>query len=186
MIAVELHKTLVNQKKPTAVALGFFDGVHLGHQKILSKTVEYLKFGVKPCVFTFFQNPRSVIEVQKIEYLTTPDEKVEAMEKLGIKAVYMLDFNIIKDVTPEDFVFQVLKKTLNAKFVVCGFNYHFGSGGNANADDLKSLCSQCGIQVYVQPPVYYDGKVISSSRIRKAFKECDGEIAMKMLGSDKI
>lgn len=183
---MKIYNILTKQPKSTAVALGFFDGVHLGHQKIISKTVEYKKQRLLPSVITFLQNPQSIIKNQKIEYLLTPEEKLARLEQLGIQLAYILDFNFIKDISAEDFVKYALKEALNAKALVCGFNYHFGRGGTSNVEDLRKMCEKYKIDLHVEPPVFYKGSLISSTRIRETFKIGNIRAAREMLDISKI
>ena len=76
---MEVYYSLEKQNNPTVVALGFFDGMHLGHQRIISKTMEYGSDGLKTCVLTFSQSPRSVVENREINLLMTPQQKLSAM-----------------------------------------------------------------------------------------------------------
>ena len=178
---MKVYYSLEKQDNATSVALGFFDGMHRGHQKVISRAVEYGQNNLKTCVLTFAQNPRSVVENYAVQLLMTPEQKLSAIENMGIDIVYMLDFNDIKRITPKGFVKDVLYGVLNAKIVVCGFNYHFGSGGRANAEDLKSLCKNYKIDVRVEPAVTYKNEPISSTRIRNAIKNKEFEIAENML-----
>lgn len=183
---MKIYNILTKQPKHTAVALGFFDGVHLGHQKIISKTVQYKKQRLLPSVLTFLQNPQSIVKNQKIEYLLTPEEKLSRLEQLGIQLAYVLDFNFIKDISAEDFVKYTLKEALNARAVVCGFNYHFGRGGNSDVEDLRKMCKKYRMELYVEPPTFYRGGLVSSTRIREAFKHGDIRSAREMLDIHKI
>ena len=93
---MEIYYNLEKSENPKAVALGFFDGVHIAHQKIIEKTVNYSKKGLTPCVLTFSQNPRSIVENIKLDLITTNEQKLEIMKNMGIQAVYVLDFNDIR------------------------------------------------------------------------------------------
>ena len=97
-------------------------------------------------------------------------EKENAIEKLGIEELYIIDFQKIMNLTPEEFVKDILYKKLNAYSVVCGFNYHFGKGGYSNAEDLRKICKNYNIKTYIIKPVLYKSKPISSTRIRQAIK----------------
>lgn len=178
---MEIYYNLEKSKTETAVALGFFDGVHIAHQKIINKAVEYSRRGLKPCVLTFSQNPRAIVENIKLDLITTNEQKLEIMKNIGIQAVYMPDFRDIRDMSPEDFVAKILHDTLNAKAVFCGFNYRFGESGAGDTDTLKKLCKEYNIEVFVQPPILYENKLISSTRIRSAIRNRDFALARNML-----
>ena len=168
---MKIYNTLEKQVSPTAVALGYFDGVHIGHQKVLKKTAKFKKEGLIPTVFTFSSNPKS--EIMKIpeKKIFSMDEKQNAMQNLGIEIMYVTDFSKIKNMSAEQFVREVLFKTLNAKVVICGFNYHFGAGGIADATDLKRICLDYGITTKIVNPVLFNKSPVSSTRIRKALLE---------------
>lgn len=178
---MEVYYSLERQSEPTAIALGFFDGMHRGHQKIISKTAEYSGINLKTCVLTFAQSPGAIVENRTIELLMTPEQKLSAIEKMNIDVTYMLNFHEIKSITPEKFVKDILFDLFNAKVVVCGFNYHFGCGGYANAEYLKELCKKYKIKVDIESAVNYKNEPISSTRIRNAIKNKEFEMAENMI-----
>jgi len=167
---VNIYKDLSENTVPSAVALGYFDGMHRGHQKVISTTVNLKKYFLRPTVFTFSKNPKSIVSNTSENQIMDIVKKEESLEKLGIEDLYIVDFLKIKDLTPREFVKNVLIKKLNAHAVVCGFNYHFGKGGVAGAEDLKKICKEFNIKTYIVKPVLYKSKPISSTRIRKAIK----------------
>ncbi|MBR2735067.1 MAG: hypothetical protein IKE05_02600 [Clostridia bacterium] len=178
---MEIYYNLKKSEVSTAVALGFFDGVHIAHRKILERAAKYSRRGLKPCVLTFSQNPRAIVENIKPDLITTNEQKLDIMKNIGIQAVYMPDFNSIRDLSPENFVNKILHDTLNAKAVFCGFNYRFGKSGAGDTDTLKKLCKEYNIEVFVQAPVLYKDKPVSSTRIRSAIKNQDFESVNNML-----
>ncbi len=167
---MNIHNELIKSENPSAVALGYFDGIHKGHQKVISKAVSLKKFGLKPTVFTFSKNPKSILSNTIENRIMNVQEKENAIEKLGIEELYIIDFQKIMNLTPEEFVKDILYKKLNAYSVVCGFNYHFGKGGYSNAEDLRKICKNYNIKTYIIKPVLYKSKPISSTRIRQAIK----------------
>lgn len=166
------------------VALGFFDGVHIGHRSVISATKPMSSDICPMAVLTFKDSPANVISNTKKPLLTTNKEKLKLFEKLGVQLVYNIDFNDIKDMSAEQFVKEVLHDKLNAKCVVTGFNYHFGKGGNADADDMIKLCNNYGIKAFKCEPVLYNGTPVSSTRIRNCIANGDVESANAMLGYD--
>lgn len=179
-----IYNTIEKLNVPTAVALGHFDGVHLGHQLVINNAVKCKKQGLAPVVLTFKQNPACVLSTKKIPYLMSNEDKNNCIEKLGVEYLFNLDFEEVMNLTAEEFVSEILHKKLNAKRVYCGFNYHFGSGGNANSETLRDLCSEYKIEVVSLPPVLFNDDPISSTRIRHYLKQ--GRIAdvTKMLGRE--
>ncbi len=182
---MEIVKELKCSNSPTSVALGFFDGVHLGHKSVINETVGYAKRrNLIPTVFTLEQSPRSVITEKSIGGIITNDEKLSVFEKLGIQRVYMLDFKTIMGFSAECFVNNILDSCFNAKHTVCGFNYHFGNGGNADKYTLRELCEKRNITVTAQNHIDYNGSPISSTRIRKSITDGDILSVNAMLGRE--
>lgn len=178
---MEVYYNLEKSEHKTAVALGFFDGVHIAHQRIIEKTVRCAYSGLKPCVLTFSQNPRSVVENKKLDLITTNEQKLKIMASMGVELMYVLNFSDVRNLSPEDFVSKILFDTLNAKAVFCGFNYRFGKYARGDTDKLKRLCQNFGIEVFAEPPILYENEPISSTRIRRALQEKDFEQAKNMM-----
>ncbi|MDR1627692.1 MAG: FAD synthetase family protein [Oscillospiraceae bacterium] len=171
-----------NKKIYTAVALGFFDGVHAGHQSIVKETIKYEKKGLIPIVYTFKQSPKAIISNKPYFYLTTNEKKINLLLGYGIKKVDMDDFMNIKHLFCEEFIYKIIKEKLNAKCVICGENYTFGYNAEGNCEKLKNICQKYQVQTHIVPPKMYKGDFISSSRIKKALKEHNFTDAEKMLG----
>lgn len=178
---MRIFKDLTPYNKNTAVALGFFDGLHLGHKAVIAKAVEAKKRGLTPAAFTFSSTPKSK---DKNAQLLTNDEKTAILEKLGIELLYILDFEQLKDYSPEDFVEKIIKDVFNADEVFCGFNYRFGKRKAGNTQTLEKLCKKENIKVTVCNPVGLDGVVVCSTEIRNRLKKGDIKSANKLLGYD--
>ncbi|MBQ9673491.1 MAG: riboflavin biosynthesis protein RibF [Ruminococcus sp.] len=165
----------------TAVALGFFDGIHLGHKVVIKTMLNCAdENSLKPAVYTFKENPTASFGIQT-PYLTTNEERYNIMKEMGVQIIFEDDFSSIKDLSPEDFVKEVLVKRFNARYVFCGFNYHFGKGGVADSDVLKVICSKYNIGVRVVHPVIIGGSPVSSTRIRNLLKDGKIEEANRLL-----
>lgn len=178
---MQIFNTLKQTEYYTSVALGFFDGVHLGHQDVIKTAVNASSDVCKATVLTFNNSPSYILSGNKKPLLTTDEEKFKLFEKLGVEYVYCIDFNEVCSMTAEDFVREVLYDTLNAKFVIAGFNYHFGKGGNADADDLISMCHSLKMDACKRTPVKYEDDPISSTRIRECISNGKIENANAML-----
>ncbi len=168
-------------KTPSAVALGFFDGLHLGHIEVIKRAL--LKNGLCPVVFTF--NDKTLLpkfKNRKGHYIITHEQKMEVFGKIGAEYIFAPDFNDIKDFTAREFVEKILKNLLCASFVVCGYDFRFGKGGEGNPDMLKSLCAEYGMSCEIVPAVTVDGETVSSTVIREKIKEGDIESANRCLG----
>ncbi len=178
---MRVFRDLTPYNKKTAVALGYFDGIHLGHKAVLKKAVEAKDRGLTPAAFTFSSTPKSK---DKNSQLLTYQEKVAMLDKLGIEVLYILDFSELKDYSPERFVTDIIKKVFNADEVFCGFNYHFGKLGAGDTETLKALCQIEKIGVTVCSPVKLGDTVVCSTEIRNALKNGDIKKANLLLGYD--
>ncbi len=164
----------------TAVALGVFDGIHIGHQAVIKKAVCYKELGLSPCVFTF--DTKSVTSKGNLELLISDRLKFEIFDSMGVEYVYSPEFEDIKDITAEEFIKDIVAGKLNAGVTLCGENFHFGKGGKAGCYELQKLCEKYNIKCEIIPFTNYQGKPVCSTDIRKCIK--DGEIskANEMLG----
>ena len=157
--------------KRTAIALGFFDGVHLGHRAILEATVEAARRdGLEPVALTFDQQPRSYFAGVPAEYLTTPEEKIAQMKRLGISRVEVLSFAQWCACPAETCVRELLVDKLGAAQLICGDDYRFGARAAGSPELLRQLGAELGFGVTVCSPVEQDGLRVSSSRLREALQ----------------
>lgn len=166
------------------VALGFFDGVHLGHQALIKKCIEKSKeLNILSCLYTFDIPPKKINGKDMIKEITTTKQKRRIIETMGIDIMAIDIFNKeFMSIAPKDFVFNILKDRLNAKCVIAGFHYTFGHYGAGKAEDLKRLCGECGIECIIIPPVMADGVLVSSSIIRTLVENGDVERAEMLMG----
>ena len=161
----------INEKLtvPTAAALGIFDGVHLGHRRVIAAAVERAaEQGIKPAVFTF--NTASVTTKGRLETLMTDAQKLKVFSQLGVEYALAADFPTLRELTPEQFVEQVLDGCMNVKCAVCGDDFRFGKGGSAGPRELKALCAEHGIETVTVPQLSIGGEPVSSTRIRELIK----------------
>lgn len=169
---------------PTAVALGFFDGVHIGHRAVVRRAVaEAKKKGLVPTVFTFASSGFSPVSKKNLTLLQTESQKDTILEQEGIRQIVRPDFSQFRDLPAGDFFLKALIGSLRAKVLVCGYNYHFGKEAGGNVALLHTLAEQNGIEVFALPPVEWEGEPVSSTRIRTAVREGRIEQANAMLGS---
>lgn len=161
------------------VALGNFDGVHVAHTVLLETAVSKAReLGATPAVFTFSRHSRETLG-DSPRLITQGDEKLELFESVGIKRVFVADFESVRSLSPSEFVRDVLVKRLGAVCAVCGFNFHFGKNGAGTADELLSLMDGRAIII---PPVNADDSPVSSTRVREAVERGDMEYAAALLG----
>lgn len=172
------HKTEAADR-PMAVALGSFDGIHRGHMDVLRQALACKKEGYCPAAFTL----EGLIGTAKpVRRLLSRERQAEILNMMGFERLYRVDFESVRQMSPEDFVRQILHEQLGARVVCCGFNYHFGYKGAGDTAALQALCEAYGIQVRIAPPCMEDGEAVSSSRIRKLVEMGDMQTARKLLG----
>lgn len=176
--------TKEEREKGTAVALGYFDGIHIGHRAVLTKALEAAKDkNLIPTVMLFDIHPRKLISGVVPPMLMSEEQKREALIKMGFKVV---DFNFREAMNfePDEFSKRVLSESLSARFVSCGYDYRYGKGGKGNAETLKNSLCEKGVEVCTLSAVELDGEVVSSTKIRKLISEGEIEKANRMLGKE--
>ena len=167
----------------TAVALGLFDGVHRGHQKVIGQAVARKSADIKPAVFTFkTDSVTSKGHDGRIEMVLTDEEKCRHFEELGVECLFSPEFSHFKDMSAEDFVRKVLKGRLNACFAVCGEDFRFGHKAEGDAEMLKTLGAEYGIEVCIVGQVSIHRNAVSSTEIRRFIRSGDISKANEMLG----
>jgi riboflavin kinase/FMN adenylyltransferase len=171
---------------PWCIALGSFDGVHLGHRKLIELLIKEAKFfGTDSMVYTFHTHPRKILMPDKHIYLITDNEKrAEIIEGLGVDMLYLEDFNNVRDMSAEAFVKNILVERFGIKSVVVGYNYRFGIKGEGNADILRQFGEKYGFRVNVVEAVEVDGHSVSSSLIRHIIRSGSVDKVAKYLGRD--
>lgn len=167
--------------KKSSVALGNFDGLHMGHMKVLESALSSSRDGVVPCVLLFDCHPQKVIKGVEPSYIMTPHDRNEMLEGMGFTLV-TVSFEEIRNLSPEEFVRNILVGRLNAVTVCCGYNYRFGKDGEGNSSRLFEICEKHGVKTVVCDEQTVDGETVSSTRIRKLLAEGDVEGAEKLLG----
>ena len=180
-MTMQIFTSLTPEQQNTAVALGYFDGVHRGHRRVLQGAAGQRENGLLPVCFTFAQSPKEVITGEKIPALMTREDKLNALETLGIEHVFLADFRAVMSLSARDFFKTVLVDTLRAKALFCGFNYHFGKNAEGDADTLRRLCDEFGVALTVIPPETEDGEVVCSTLIKRLITEGDVSRANRLL-----
>lgn len=173
-------------ERPSVVCLGFFDGVHLGHRKLIDTAIEIgRREGLASCVHTFSQMPAKALHPERDHLeLTTFPEKLRLFQEAGLDAAAISEFNEeMRTMHARDFLENRLIAGLNARHVVAGYDHRFGYLGECGTDMLSALCAELHIGLTVVGPVRLDGgEVISSTAIRRAIREGDYALAERMLG----
>ncbi len=162
-----------------AVALGYFDGLHVGHRAVIGAAIKWAgTHGAAPAVFTF-SLPRD--NTLKGSRLLATEEKHKAAEAMGVQYYVAPHFAEFKDESPEDFIRDLIGK-MHARALCCGDNFTFGAKAAGDVALMKTLCAQRGVEVIVVPTATYEGKPVSSTRIRSALSGGDIPAVNAVLG----
>ncbi len=161
-----------------AVALGLFDGVHLGHRRVLASALG--GEGLTAAVLSFGAEAAAL----KTDAVTLCSQAQTAalLETIGIDEWLQADFAAYRELSPEAFVEQVLVRQLDAKRVCCGFNFRFGKGGKGDASMLCALCEARGIEVCIAKELCDGAQTVSSDRIRRLIERGEVGEASRLLG----
>ncbi|MCL2814879.1 MAG: bifunctional riboflavin kinase/FAD synthetase [Oscillospiraceae bacterium] len=172
--------------KKTAVALGNFDGFHIGHMTLLERIKKYAAQDPErraSCVWTFSEHSQNILSNDfSVPYITAKEEKAEIAAQNDIDYLIFQDFNLVRYFAPEEFIDRVVVDYLNAGLAVCGYNYRFGRAGTGNAEFLRESLAKKNIETAIIPPVICEGQAVSSSFIRTLIKIGDMPRVEKFLG----
>ena len=172
-------------KHDRVIALGFFDGVHLGHAALLRLTRRRAdELGIPAAVLTFDTHPDTLVYHQPVPLINTLEDRKYLMEeKFSMDEVILAHFDrAMMEMPWESFVEDYLLGELGAKHVVCGHDFSFGYRGQGTPDKLRRLCAQRGVGVNVVDKVSLGGITVSSTHIRQLIRQGDMEAAAQMLG----
>ncbi|WP_298531722.1 bifunctional riboflavin kinase/FAD synthetase [uncultured Algibacter sp.] len=178
---IETYKS----SKPTVVTIGTFDGVHIGHQKIIKRLINTGKReGLKSVILTFFPHPRMVLQKDSnIKLINTIKERHDILDDLGLDLLLIKKFTQeFSRLSAEDFVKEILVDKINAKKVIIGYDHRFGRNRNADIDDLKKYGEAYGFEVEEISAQDINDVAVSSTKIRTALKEGDVQKANAYLG----
>lgn len=173
------------QKEKRVIALGFFDGVHLGHGALLGRVREVSRdTGLTPAAVTFDTHPDQLVMGSPVPLINSPADRAELMRSgYGIRDVIVAHFDDRMMKMPwEDFVTEYLVKEHGAAHLVAGHDFHFGYMGRGNPERLKAKCAELGIGCDIIPKVEKDGITISSTYIRTLIRQGEMERAAEFLG----
>jgi riboflavin kinase/FMN adenylyltransferase len=168
----------------SAVTIGVFDGVHLGHQRVISRCVEISEQKHAPSiVLTFERNPRELIDGVHPCVVAAPSLKLRILESLGADYTIMASFDrSFASMTPEGFASRLLSRDLGARWVCVGENFRFGAGGKGDARELSRLGVELGFEVVVVPLLTDDGRQLSSTLIRGLIRDGEMDEVHRCLG----
>ncbi len=183
MDVIDLHtmKREEGISSPLSVALGNFDGVHIGHAALIRRAIEFAnENGIKSAVWTFADAESALPNKPDSLALTSMAEKLSLIAKLGVDYAILADFESVRNLSPEEFVSDILIKKCRTEAAVCGFNFRFGKNGAGNAQMLRQLMSER--ECIIVDPVYACGGLVSSSAVRLLIESGDMETASELLG----
>ncbi|NLW44693.1 MAG: bifunctional riboflavin kinase/FAD synthetase [Syntrophomonadaceae bacterium] len=171
-------------KKPIVLALGNFDGVHKGHQHLISEAIKEARAGGGSSVVMIFDpHPRKVLSQESPPLLTTIEQKANILAEMGLDYLVLTPFTReVASWSPEYFVDHIILGTFNASAVYVGYNYFFGRGASGDARLLQQLGEQKGFAVRIIEPVKVCGQVVSSTLVRKCLEEGDVEAVYAFTG----
>jgi riboflavin kinase / FMN adenylyltransferase len=174
----------IDSDEKYSLAIGFFDGLHKGHQTVIKKAIDKAKeLSIRSAVMTFNPHPSHVLGggENKIGYITPFEEKKRLLESMGVDAVFVVKFDMqLASLKPSEFV-DLFIKSLGVKHVTAGFDYSFGSKGAGTMEDMKKL-SAGEYETTIVGKVTDNADKISSTRIRKLLSEGNVEEASLLLG----
>ena len=170
-----------NNANRTAVALGNFDGMHVGHMAVLEAAKSFEGEGLIPVAVLFDEHSLKAITGKAPAMLMTVTERNRIINENGLR-IETLVFNEIRDLSPSDFVEKILVGRLGAAAVCCGYNYRFGKGALGTAQMMSEICGRLGLQCRVSGEVDVDRCAVSSTKIRGFIENGEIEKANKMLG----
>lgn len=174
-----------DESRNSVLTIGTFDGVHIGHKKILERVINHArKEGLRSTVLTFFPHPRMVLQQDSgLKLLNTLDEKIAILEATGLDCLVIHPFTKeFSRLTAREFVEDNLVNQLAAKKIVIGYDHRFGRNRNADINDLKAFGLELGFEVDEIPAQEIDEVSVSSTKIRRALAEGDIGTANSYLG----
>ena len=178
--------TTFTTQQPTVLTIGTFDGVHLGHQKIIERVVATARQeGLLATIFTFFPHPRMVVQHDKsLKLIHTLEEKKQLLQRLGVDLLVVQPFNeAFAQLTAEEFVSTILVQHLNVKKVIIGYDHRFGRNRTANINDMRLFGEKYGFAVEEISVQEVDEVSVSSTKIREALNKGDVTTAEHYLGA---
>ena len=173
----------LNKNPNLSLALGFFDGVHIGHQSVIKSAIKYAKTnGNKSAVITFKDHPCCYLWNLKPKYILTPKTRENIIEDLGIDYLYELDFESISGLTGKEYLKDILINHFMPVSISTGWNHNFGHKKSGNVKLLEESSKKYGYNFFELPPQKINNEIISSTKIRSLLEKGNIKKANDMLG----
>lgn len=167
----------------SVVTLGKFDGLHIGHQKLIDLVCSYKEQGLTSIMFSFLLHPSNLLSEREVELIFTEEEKLSYLRQSGIDVLISYPFTKeIKTMEPDVFIREILVEQLDAKVIVVGTDFHFGKNREGDVTLLRKYEKEYGYQVIACEKTEWNQVVVSSSRIRKALEAGELHQVNAMLG----
>ncbi|CAB4637834.1 unannotated protein [freshwater metagenome] len=185
MLSLTAVESVPSDLGATAVTIGKFDCIHLGHQALFTEVVEAAAdLNLVPTVVTFDRHPDHLLRPERAKLpILGPEQKEKLISGFGIATMLQLEFNQqLADLSPEQFVEGILVEGLQAKLVLVGQGFRFGAQGSGNFETLQELGASKGFEVREVRPVQLDGEVVSTTRVREQLDQGNVKFVNQMLG----
>ena len=183
-VEIIANTTEFQLNRDTAVAIGKFDGIHIGHQKLLGEVRKRKEEGLATCVFTFDPPPHMLFGPKDRKVLSTREEQRVVFEKLGVDILIEFPLNWeTAGIEPEVFARKILATQMRVKYLAAGTDLSFGARGAGNAALLQKLAPELGFEVETIEKVYLRGEEVSSTWLRSCVERGEMEVAEELLGT---
>lgn len=175
----------LNQKQNLAIALGYFDGVHIGHRAVIKSAVDFAKKNnTKSAVITFSDHPYCYFKGVCPKYILTREEREKRIASLGIDYLYELNFEDFAHLTAKEYLNNILINHFHPISISTGWNHNFGKNKSGNVNFLEEQAKNYNYKYFKIPPQKINNEIISSTEIRKLLSEGNIEKANLMLGQN--
>ena len=175
----------LNQKQNLAIALGYFDGVHIGHRAVIKSAVDFAKkYNTKSAVITFSDHPYCYFKGVCPKYILTREEREKRIASLGIDYLYELNFEDFALLTAKEYLNNILINYFHPISISTGWNHNFGKNKSGNVNFLEEQAKNYNYKYFKIPPQKINNEIISSTKIRKLLSEGNIEKANHMLGQN--
>lgn len=175
----------LNQKQNLAIALGYFDGVHIGHRAVIKSAVDFAKKNnTKSAVITFSDHPYCYFKGVCPKYILTREEREKRIASLGIDYLYELNFEDFTHLTAKEYLNNILINHFHPISISTGWNHNFGKNKSGNVNFLEEQAKNYNYKYFKIPPQKINNEIISSTKIRKLLSEGNIEKANLMLGQN--